>query len=600
MAPHADIRVRLTPRAARDEISAGREPGSYAVRVTAPPVDGRANDALRKLIADGQAWRRRASVSSAARSRATRSSASRGSTWSRSASAWRAERARSPAAAERARSGAFTASFRANCRWRWQGEARRRKWARPPRRARESALPVSRTLGRVLVARRARRGDRRRGRGAVRQPRPGLHRARALSERVAARQGRPRPGRGRAGRQGRRNRPDGRRSGRRPHQDHGRPATARCGAGRRRSSARPRYRAWPTATSTCSSPPPTISETIPPGGVIDQTRHDDRGRPRSALQHLRPEDAQGAQRRHPRLRLRLRRQGRRGQRRLGLPQPGAGRLEPAVRRARLRHAHPQALHRHLGAAGRRPRRPPRRPRRPGRPPGHDHRRDRPPEAGALRPRSATCPASCAAPTPPSSTCARRSTTCSRWSTSPSPSRRSCGRSSASSVPLARDARPTLRDLSRLVRQPGAANDLIELTKSAVPLRDAAVGPSSATASSATAPSRPRPGAEGRRRPSSQPPPLHARPDRLVRRLQPLRALRRPRRRQPRGALRQPLRAGQRRAQPLLNPVTQSAGVQGRHLAGPALALPAARRERNAIFKPTPDFPCDASEGPPGP
>jgi phospholipid/cholesterol/gamma-HCH transport system substrate-binding protein len=43
-------------------------------------------------------------------------------------------------------------------------------------------------------------------------------------------------------------------------------------------------------------------------------------------------------------------------------------------------------------------------------------------------------------------------------------------------PLARDARPTLRDLSRLVRAPGASNDLIELTKSSVPLRDAAVGP----------------------------------------------------------------------------------------------------------------------------
>ena len=42
--------------------------------------------------------------------------------------------------------------------------------------------------------------------------------------------------------------------------------------------------------------------------------------------------------------------------------------------------------------------------------------------------------------------------------------------------LARDARPTLRDLSRLVRSPGASNDLIELTKSSVPLRDAAVGP----------------------------------------------------------------------------------------------------------------------------
>jgi len=36
-------------------------------------------------------------------------------------------------------------------------------------------------------------------------------------------------------------------------------------------------------------------------------------------------------------------------------------------------------------------------------------------------------------------------------------------------PLARDARPTLRDLSRLVKQSGTDNDLIELTKAAVPL-----------------------------------------------------------------------------------------------------------------------------------
>jgi uncharacterized protein (TIGR00251 family) len=50
MAPHADIRVRLTPRAAREQIAAGPD-GAYAVRVTAPPVDGRANEALRRLIA---------------------------------------------------------------------------------------------------------------------------------------------------------------------------------------------------------------------------------------------------------------------------------------------------------------------------------------------------------------------------------------------------------------------------------------------------------------------------------------------------------------------------------------------------------------------
>ena len=50
MAPRADIRVRLTPRAARERIASGPD-GGYAVRVTAPPVEGRANEALRRLIA---------------------------------------------------------------------------------------------------------------------------------------------------------------------------------------------------------------------------------------------------------------------------------------------------------------------------------------------------------------------------------------------------------------------------------------------------------------------------------------------------------------------------------------------------------------------
>jgi uncharacterized protein len=46
----ARITVRLTPRAAREEIAGVRE-GALVVRVTAPPVDGAANEALVKLLA---------------------------------------------------------------------------------------------------------------------------------------------------------------------------------------------------------------------------------------------------------------------------------------------------------------------------------------------------------------------------------------------------------------------------------------------------------------------------------------------------------------------------------------------------------------------
>lgn len=42
--------VRLTPRASRAEI-VGLRGDALVVKVTAPPVDNRANDALRKLIA---------------------------------------------------------------------------------------------------------------------------------------------------------------------------------------------------------------------------------------------------------------------------------------------------------------------------------------------------------------------------------------------------------------------------------------------------------------------------------------------------------------------------------------------------------------------
>jgi uncharacterized protein len=44
------IAVRVQPRARKDEI-AGERDGALIVRVTAPPVEGKANDAVRKLLA---------------------------------------------------------------------------------------------------------------------------------------------------------------------------------------------------------------------------------------------------------------------------------------------------------------------------------------------------------------------------------------------------------------------------------------------------------------------------------------------------------------------------------------------------------------------
>lgn len=43
-------------------------------------------------------------------------------------------------------------------------------------------------------------------------------------------------------------------------------------------------------------------------------------------------------------------------------------------------------------------------------------------------------------------------------------------------PLAVEARPTLRDLSALIQRPGARNDLVELTRSSVPVASIGVGP----------------------------------------------------------------------------------------------------------------------------
>jgi uncharacterized protein (TIGR00251 family) len=43
------LRVRVQPRAARDEIVGWRD-GALRVRVTAPPVEGRANEAVAALL----------------------------------------------------------------------------------------------------------------------------------------------------------------------------------------------------------------------------------------------------------------------------------------------------------------------------------------------------------------------------------------------------------------------------------------------------------------------------------------------------------------------------------------------------------------------
>ena len=45
-----ELRVRVQPRASRSEI-VGERAGELVVRVTAPPAGGRANDAVRKLLA---------------------------------------------------------------------------------------------------------------------------------------------------------------------------------------------------------------------------------------------------------------------------------------------------------------------------------------------------------------------------------------------------------------------------------------------------------------------------------------------------------------------------------------------------------------------
>jgi uncharacterized protein len=49
--PDALITIRVTPRASRDEV-VGWQDDALRVRLRAPPVDGRANESLRRLLAE--------------------------------------------------------------------------------------------------------------------------------------------------------------------------------------------------------------------------------------------------------------------------------------------------------------------------------------------------------------------------------------------------------------------------------------------------------------------------------------------------------------------------------------------------------------------
>jgi len=166
-------------------------------------------------------------------------------------------------------------------------------------------------------------------------------------------------------------------------------------------------------------------------------------------------------------------------------------------------------------------------------------------------------------------------------------------------PLARDARPTLRDLSQTIQAPGADNDLVELTQAAAPLRDIAV-------SSAKR--------DGAAREGAFPATTKA-----LAGATPELATARPYAPDLTGwfddfshsglydALGGASRAGvyvnlfaniDGTLKPLLDQLTQAKALEQGVSTGQRWRCPGAA-ERGAIYKPTPDFPCDASQGPLG-
>ena len=107
-----------------------------------------------------------------------------------------------------------------------------------------------------------------------------------------------------------------------------------------------------------------------------------------------------------------------------------------------------------------------------------------------RRRSASCPTSCARPTPPSSTCARRSTTSSPWSTPPA---RSPIAPALLQAPPRHRPRLGADGQASIDRQPpGPKNDLTELTRRAGPLAQVGVGPVDRNGASRPRPAAPPP------------------------------------------------------------------------------------------------------------
>ena len=128
---------------------------------------------------------------------------------------------------------------------------------------------------------------------------------------------------------------------RQPGRGHGRRSTSptrRCTRARPRRSARPRCRASPTATSR-SSPGPEQRAQARRRRDARRSTDDHAGRPRPALQHARPENAQGRCSRSSRARRRsTTARARQANEAAEVLQPGAVDLAPARQRARPRPA----------------------------------------------------------------------------------------------------------------------------------------------------------------------------------------------------------------------------------------------------------------------